>query len=59
MKVLICDRCKKMYDKNNNPKYKVNKISSTASRYPKVIDLCPECEESLAEWFKEGKNESK
>ncbi len=43
-----------VYEKNNNPKYKVNKISETASRYPKVIDLCKNCEESLTKWFEEG-----
>lgn len=51
-----CDRCKGFYQVEFEPKYRVTKISNTASRYTKSQDLCPECAEELRKWYEEFNN---
>lgn len=48
-----CDKCKRFYNKppEGANKLKLVKISETASRYTKSVDLCPDCERSLEKWF--------
>lgn len=53
-----CDRCHKFYQPTGNyPKFKIAKVMATATRYSKSLDLCPTCEDSLAAWFEEFKND--
>lgn len=50
-----CDRCGKLYEPEKEDRkrieYKVVRITYKNSRYKKTLDFCPECEESLKEWF--------
>ena len=55
MKARICDRCGEFYENNIKDEYKITKISPTASRYSKLVDLCPKCQKSLASWFESVK----
>lgn len=50
-----CDRCGKLYvpDKEKKDGYKLIRISFKNSRYQKSLDFCPDCEESLKEWFEQ------
>lgn len=50
-----CDRCDKFYPTKGEAKMRLTKLSQTASRYARTIDLCPKCEAQLIEWFEEGK----
>lgn len=53
MRARMCDRCGEYYKKDNKfiDEFRLAKISQTASRYTKSIDLCPECQKSLTYWF--------
>ena len=51
MKAKICDRYKKVTTEIKIQEFKLIRVSQTPSRYNIVLDLCPECQSSLAEWF--------
>ena len=57
MKANVCDRCKKLYVPKGLRKFKLVRVSETASRYEKSVDLCPECESELGKWWHEGERE--
>lgn len=57
MKAKQCDRCDKFYSTINEHQMKLTRISTTASRYQKQLDLCPECEADLIKWYEEGKKD--
>ena len=60
MKALRCDRCKGFFEQKgveSGRTYKIKRVSSTASRYEKSLDLCPKCEEKLKAWMEAGKKE--
>ena len=57
MRARICDRCGGYYKNDNKDELKLARMSQTASRYTKPIDLCPECQKSLASWFESVKKE--
>ena len=60
MKAKICDRCKKVTTELKIKDFKLIRVSQTPSRYNIVLDLCPECQSSLTEWFnslEKGKEE--
>ena len=49
-----CDRCESFF-KEETPvedELRLYTVSNTKSKYSKRVDLCPECEKSLEEWFK-------
>lgn len=69
MTVTHCDRCGKIIDKDTllmigNPrqfiipftKYKILKSNPLTYETDTVVDLCPECQEKLDVWLKEGKS---
>ena len=53
--IIVCDRCKKTfsltYNERNNRNLKL--VDYEDSEY----DICPECFESLNEWFDSGESE--
>ena len=51
MRARMCDRCGEYYKNDNKDEFKLARMSQTASRYTKSIDLCPECQKSLTNWF--------
>lgn len=57
MRARICDRCGEYYKNDNKDEFKLARMSQTASRYTKSVDLCPECQKSLASWFESVKKE--
>ena len=57
MRARICDRCGGYYKNDNKDEFKLARMSQTASRYSKSIDLCPECQKSLASWSESVKKE--
>ena len=56
MNKVYCDRCGKEIPINNEgsccilPKYSVTK-NMNFPYYNTILDLCPDCEEELDEWF--------
>ena len=55
MKVYQCDRCKNIYEPrrlNKGEMYLTHKSDRTHD-----VDLCPNCMQSLYDWFKEAGNE--
>lgn len=56
MKAKICDRCKKITTELRIQEFKLIRLSPTPSRYNITLDLCPECQSSLAEWFNNLEN---
>jgi hypothetical protein len=60
MQAKKCDRCGTFYEAaSTKPKLALTTHSNTTSRYIKTIDLCLSCEESLAVWFNEYREEKK
>ena len=65
MKVIYCDRCGKIIDKENrNPyqqsiipinRYIILKSNPLTYEIDIHVDLCPDCQEKLDEWIKECK----
>lgn len=53
MKAKCCDRCGDFFplQQSEESEFKLKKINRTASRYEKSLDLCPECQEELQQWF--------
>ena len=60
--IMICDRCKKRCDISRNNRgfhiFKRRLILTRSTEYDKCFDLCQDCYNSLAKWFKEGSSES-
>lgn len=57
MKARLCDRCKDFYEEVHDFKgdiFRIKKVSQTASRYERSLDLCPKCTKELGEWMQEG-----
>jgi len=54
-----CDRCKEFYTyiPDLPDRYKIVRVSDTASRYTKSLDLCSECEAKLKIWFENVEEE--
>lgn len=59
---IICDRCGTVFQYppkfKNQARTEIKRIGDTIGPFaPDVsrIDLCPDCTDSLEEWFKEGK----
>ena len=58
MRAKKCDKCGKFYNPPLKlPEFRVVRTSSTASNYPKRVDLCDECSEKLTRWIKDIKIE--
>jgi len=57
MKAKQCDRCGEFYSKTNEYHMRLARISTTASRYQRQLDLCPKCEADLIKWYEEGKED--
>ena len=55
--IMICDRCGKRKEAYNNRGFHIFKrrlILTRSTEYDKHLDLCQDCYDSLAKWFKEG-----
>lgn len=55
MEAYKCDRCGKLFEKLTTSILDVDKRTSIFSGDWQSQDLCPECAESLDEWWKAGK----
>lgn len=46
-----CDRCGALYERRKNQLFKLFRVSEKKSKYQRAVDLCPDCEKELGQWF--------
>lgn len=51
-KAYLCDRCKNFYNKSANSAEQKLFLRKKATHSNLLIDLCPDCYESLRKWYK-------
>lgn len=58
MTIKKCDRCGALYEfalpSKTELKYQLRKRYPDSPTSPKLVDLCPECQEKLKNWFEKG-----
>jgi len=58
-KAYLCDRCKNFYNKSANSTEQKLFLRKKATHSNLLIDLCPDCYESLCEWYKKPAERAK
>lgn len=51
-KAYLCDRCQSYYEKKVDTENKLF-LRRKSTHSNQLVDLCPECYESLNEWYKQ------